>query len=593
MTSISDKPINILSSPMHFNFIRQSGKAAKLNHSGMSFTRKTPGTVEWKSNNRSDKLSMKVNGHLEFDGFLSYKVRVIALKDVLLKDINLHIPVRPQTAKYFMGLGYKGGFRQKKIDWKWDVKHKNQDGGWIGAVNAGLKFSLRHQHYKRPLNTNFYLQKPLKLPSSWGNDNKGGIRIKQKGRSVPINAYSGRRTMEKGDTLYYNFHLMITPFHSLNTNKHWKRRYYQDYKPVDSVKAMGANVINIHQGKYINPYINYPFIATKQMKAYIDSDNQAGMKVKIYNTIRELADRAYELYPLRSLGREIFPGGKGGGYPWLQEHLNGDYIAGWYTPAANDAAIVNGGMSRWLNYYVEGINWLVNNVGIDGLYLDDVAFDRNTMKRVKRELTQSGHPGIIDLHSANQHDKNDGWNNSAILYMPLFPYINRLWFGEYFNYEKGDPDFFMTEVSGIPFGLMGEMLQGGGNPWRGMLYGMTSGKPWKKGDPEPIWKVWKKFGIEGSRMIGYWVPDNPVKTDNSKVLVTVYKKDHKALLSIGSWAKNDTKIHLKIDWKKLGINPSKATIKAPKAHNFQPSRTFKPDDAIPVKKNKGWLLIVK
>ena len=113
------------------------------------------------------------------------------------------------------------------------------------------------------------------------------------------------------------------------------------------------------------------------------------------------------------------------------------------------------------------------------------------MKRIKRVLTQEGHPGILDLRSANQYNKNDGFNNSANLYMEHFPYLNKLWFGEYFDYEKGSPDFFLTEVSGTPFGLMGEMLQDGGNAWRGMIYGMTNRMPWSdNADPRPIWKQW-------------------------------------------------------------------------------------------------------
>lgn len=68
----------------------------------------------------------------------------------------------------------------------------------------------------------------------------------------------------------------------------------------------------------------------------------------------------------------------------MQEHLHNDYIAAWYVPEFKDAAIINSGMNRWHNYYVEGMNWLVDNIGIDGIYLDDVAFDRVTMKRVKK-----------------------------------------------------------------------------------------------------------------------------------------------------------------------------------------------------------------
>jgi hypothetical protein len=278
----------------------------------------------------------------------------------------------------------------------------------------------------------------------------------------------------------------------------------------------------------------------------------------------------------------------------LQEHIGEDYIAAWFVPEIKDAALVNSGMSRWHNYYVEGMNWLTQHVGIDGIYLDDVAFDRVTMKRIKRVLTQDGHPGIIDLHSANQFNKNDGFNNSANLYMEHFPYLNRLWFGEYFDYEKNDPDFFLTEVSGIPFGLMGEMLEGGGNPWRGMVYGMTSRMPWsEEADPRPIWKAWDAFGMTGSEMIGYWSDHCPVKTNLDKVKATVYKKKGSAMVSIASWEDRNTEFTLLIDWKSLGIDPAKAHIHAPAIRNFQPEKTFSEKDLIPVEKGKGWILIIE
>ena len=98
-------------------------------------------------------------------------------------------------------------------------------------------------------------------------------------------------------------------------------------------------------------------------------------KVKIYNTIRELSNHAPELFAIRSLGHEIFSEGPGGGYSWLYEHVGDDYIPAWFVPSLKDAAIVNSGMSRWHNYYVEGLDWLAKNMSIDGLYIDDIAFD--------------------------------------------------------------------------------------------------------------------------------------------------------------------------------------------------------------------------
>lgn len=595
MTSIGTTANNILAEPIHFHHIEsESGKAIQWKNSGVRFLQKDAGTVRWEAVNTSQKLRMQVNGALEFDGFLAYTVQLVALEDISFKDITFHIPINPAMADYFMGLGRKGGHRPDSVLWKWDVAHKNQDGGWIGNVNAGLQFSLRDEHYVRPLNTNFYLQKPLLLPQSWGNGTNGGIDIFRKGSSVLVNAYNGARNMKAGDTLYYNFNLLITPFHTINTNFQWKTRFYHKYEDLQSIRSKGASVVNIHHANAINPYINYPFIEWKKMKAYIDSAHALGLKVKIYNTVRELSNKAYETFALRSLGHEIYSPGPGGGFSWLQEQVGRDYIAAWFVPEIKDAAIVNSGMSRWHNYYVEGMNWLVKNVGIDGIYLDDVAFDRITMKRIKRILTQDGAPGIIDLHSANQFNKSDGFNNSANLYMEHFPYLNRLWFGEYFDYEKNDPGFFLTEVSGIPFGLMGEMLQDGGNAWRGMVYGMTNRIPWSdNADPRPIWKVWDSFGMEGTEMIGYWVATCPVKSSHQQVLATVYKKNNTALVSLASWAEKDEKVKLAIDWEKLGIDPAKATISAPAINNFQEARTFKADDWIPVEKNKGWILIIK
>ncbi|HVU56813.1 MAG TPA: glycoside hydrolase domain-containing protein [Puia sp.] len=596
MTDMGTTPNNLLAENIHFHFTGQEdGKDIRLVSQGVHFTRKEAGTVEWNATNIAEELQMDVNASLEFDGYLDYKVKVTALQDIDLKDITMHIPFQPEKAKYMMGLGLKGGYRPDSLyQWKWDVAHKNQDGAWIGTVNAGLQYSLRDEHYVRPLNTNFYLQKPLLLPTSWGNDGKGGIAVGIKGKSMLANNYSGARHMKKGDILYYNFHLLITPFHVLNTDFQWVTRFYHKYNNLDTIKATGATVVNIHHATPINPWINYPFIEWKRMKGYIDSAHSLGLKVKIYNTVRELSDRAYELFALRSLGDEIYSRGPGGGFSWLQEHVGDDYIPAWFVPEIKDAAIINSGMSRWHNYYVEGMNWLVQQAGIDGIYLDDVAFDRVTMKRIKRVLTQDGHPGIIDLHSANQYNPRDGYNNSANLYMEHFPYLNRLWFGEYFDYEKNTPDFFLTEVSGIPFGLMGEMLEGGGNPWRGLVYGMTNRMPWtENADPRPIWKVWDEFGMRGTQMIGYWSPSCPVTTGRADVPVTVWLKKGKALLSLASWAKEDTVVRLQIDWQRLGIDAAHARIKAPDVKNFQVGRSFRTDEDIPVAKGKGWLLVIE
>jgi hypothetical protein len=235
-----------------------------------------------------------------------------------------------------------------------------------------------------------------------------------------------------------------------------------------------------------------------------------------------------------------------------------DYSPAWYQHFPDGdvcAAIVNSGESRWYNYYLEGLRWLVENVEIDGLYLDDIAFSRETVKRIVSVLSRERPEVVIDLHSANQFNVRDGFTNSAMLYMEHFPFISRLWFGEYFEYGL-DEDYWMTEVSGLPFGLMGEMLQDGGHPYRGMLYGMTA-RRYGNVDPRPVWGMMNDFGIADSHMLGYWLDDTPVTTNHPRILATTYAGPGSALIALASWAGEDEVVRLDVDWEALGFGGSR------------------------------------
>jgi hypothetical protein len=210
---------------------------------------------------------------------------------------------------------------------------------------------------------------------------------------------------------------------------------------------------------------------------------------------------------------------------------------------------------------------------------------------VRKVLDRNRSHALIDLHSANQYNPRDGFASSANLYLEHFPFLNRLWFGEYFDYNSA-PDYWLVEISGIPFGLMGEMLQDNGNPWRGMVFGMTGRLPWA-GDPRPLWRAWDDFGIADSRMVGFWVDTRPVKTNRGDVLATSYVRDGKTMVAVASWAKERVDVTLAIDWTALGLDPSRVQVAAPAIENFQEARTFAHSAAIPVEPGKGWLLVIQ
>lgn len=587
--SIKVQGTNVLAAP-----IRCVAVGEDLNSSKFVANSENEGNVAGSWTSQSKDFTLEGKWSLQFDGYLHYKIDLKALKDAVLKDFRLEIPFRKEVAQYMMGMGRPGSVVPDSIDAKWKGPH---DSFWIGNTYGGLYCELLGSTYHGPL-LNLYKPAP---PASWYNDNKGGFSIRKDSNAVIATVYSGSRDFKKGEGISYEFDFIITPIKKLDTKAQFTERYYHNGSnawPDSSVVASGIKVINIHQGNIDNPYINYPFLAHKRIKRFADYWHRKGIKTKIYYTIRELTDRTPELWALRSLGHEIFSGGKGGGYPWLREHLISDYTPAWYTPIGDnigdiDAAIETApGDSRWYNFYIRGLAWLIKNEDIDGLYMDDVAFDRHIIKRM-REVMDSIKPGCrIDLHS------NTGFSiGPATQYTAFFPYINKLWFGESFQYNKMPPANWLVESSGIPFGLMGDMLYKGGNPWRGMVYGMSSRLGWETEgvhcDPRPVWKIWDSFGIADAKMIGYWDKNPVVSTSDPDVLATVYVKKEKTLIAIASWAPALVKVKLAIDWKALGLNPEKVKLTVPAITQFQPAAAFLPDEEIPVEPGKGWLLIAQ
>jgi hypothetical protein len=543
-----------------------------------------PGALTRETRWSTDSLSASCVTKLEADGYTNYRIAVSATKTTHVSDIRLEIPIRRDVATYLMGMGKEGGYRPAAWSWSWKDGFANNL-VWIGSVQAGLQCKLKGPEEA------WDLFKLSSTPDAWNNSGHGGCSISDQGDdTVLLKAYSGPRTLKAGQKLNFNFGLLITPVKPLDP-AHWHQRYDHEFVSPEHAKANGATVINIHQGNDLNPFINYPFPKAQQMKAYVADAHSKGMKVKFYYTVRELSNRVAEMWPLRSLGTEVFTDGKGGGDSWLQEHLVDHYTPAWHTPLNDgevDAAIATVGLSRWHNYYLEGLHWLVQNVGIDGLYLDGIGYDREIMKRVRKVMDRTRLGCLIDMHCGNSFQPQYGLNSPANQFMEHFPYISSLWLGEGYDYNRS-PDYWLIEVSGIPFGLYGEMLQDNGNPWRGMVYGMTA-RYYSGANPKPIWQYWDQFGIDKAKMLGYWSPNCPVKTSDPNVLATAYVRNGKTLISLASWAPKAVTCKLSIDWKALGLNPDKVSIQAPGVDGFQRSTRFSDLDSISIEPGHGWMI---
>ena len=598
------------------------GKALEWTGKQFAFTRQTPVAVAWASTSVAGDLKLTVNGQLEFDGNLQMQMwftradaganRVEQDPVVKVDDVRFVVPWVKDAVKYSMGLGMQGGNCPDTYSWKWDIS-KHQDAVWLGDVNIGAMLRFKGGNYHRPLINAYYDFMPLALPESWG---PGEISIVRLDGAVTLTASSGPLELcrpAKAVQHRFNIDWYFTPFKPLDSQKHFSDRYYHGGQgggaaDTAALKQQGVNVLNIHHNHPCNPYINYPYnddsvgrLTELTKKAHAD-----GVRVKVYYTTRELTQNLPEFFALRSLnGEVILPRKEGvawpvtnpeGPHPWLRQHVGMDIVPAWretisYPEYAGklDLAMITTPDSRWNNFYLEGLDFLVKKVGIDGLYIDDTALDRKSMQRARRILDADGNTGRrVDMHSWNHFNGLAKWANSSIAFMELYPYYDRLWHGEGFNCDAA-PEYMLVEMSGIPYGLMSEMLDSP-NPWHGMVFGETARWPWS-GDPRNVWKVMDLFGITDSEFIGWWDPACPVKTGQLQVKGSVYRKNGKTLIALASWAQKRKNVRLEIDWRALGLDQRKATLWAPAAEGFQKERVFAVSGDIPVDPGKGWLLI--
>ncbi|HEX5553387.1 MAG TPA: glycoside hydrolase domain-containing protein [Chitinophagaceae bacterium] len=614
--SIAKSGQPIIDKPFHFIIEKANGTVIHLKPGKIAFTSQAPSFVEWKVTNTSDECDMLCKGRLDFDGFVAYQLTIKAKKPLQVKDIRMEVAMSKGRATYMMGLNKPGGLRPANWDWKWDTT-KNQNDVWMGEVNGGLRIKWEAENYVLPLVNVYYTFGKLHLPPSWGNAGKGGVKIFEKGDDVMVNAYSGNRIMKMGEEQHYNFELLITPFKAMNRSVQIGARYYQSSKNVTAgfiheADSLGANIITVHQGNDLYPFINYPYsdVNVKVLTDFISAAHQGHKRAKVYYTTRELTINLPEFWSFLSLNGEIIypgPGAKAktvtnphGPDPWLLKNLKGRrYIPAWVShftkgryAGMQDLSVITRPDSRLNNFYVAGLNWMVHNMKIDGIYIDDCSMDRTTIRRVRRILDDDRQHANIDMHSWNHFNKFGGWASCMNLYMDLFPYIDQLWIGEGRNYNT-PPDYWLVEISGIPFGLPGQMLQGGGNPWRGMVYGMTNRAGWSGTPPDHIWRFWDQYHIKDKTMIGYWDPNNPVNVDDDSVKVTVYKGSEESILAVGNFGSTDQLCSLTIDFHKLGYDKAKCSFIIPEIQRYQHERQLTALDQLKVPGGEGYLIVVK
>lgn len=615
MNEIDGKSKNkILADPMTFEIETENGVEI-FKTKNVEINKLSNGAALWNAELDNKNFKITILGLFEFDGSADVSIEVNSIKDINIKDIRLITPFTHKSSKYSVGLNQTGGVRkQSEYVWNWDTT-KHQDCVWIGDINAGLNLKFKDENYVRPLVNIYYALGRLNMPESWGNNKKGGIKYKEDYASnLNLTAFSGERQMKKGDKLYYNFEMLITPVKPLDFVTHITERYHhsnsdesQNY--IEEAKEAGATRINIHHKKEMYPYINYPYYdeCIEDFKTFSNKAKAEGLDLGVYYTTRELTVKVPEIWALRSMGSEIIHDGPGkdaktlihpnGPNEWLVKNFTTNFIPAWYNAFSSgkykgemDISVITTPDSRWNNYYLEGLNWMVKNLDLKGVYIDDSALDKETLRRARRIIDMDKQKRMIDIHSWNHFNEWAGYANSLHMYLDLLPYVDRIWIGEGFS-ENNTLDFWMVEMAGIPYGQLSETLDAH-NIFKGLVFAATPRYVWS-GDPRPIWKMYDSFKMEEAKMYGYWITNKAVDTSNENLPATVYVNHNtkEAIVAIASWSSVQTEGKLSFSPSILGFEPKSATVIDLGKH--QTGGEFDINSTFTIEPKKGLVLLIK
>ncbi len=167
--SIQVSGSEVLREPVSFVVETSGGPEQFSPPENITLLKNEPGVLSGSWTCHSGSFGLSGTGVVESDGYINFKIRVKALKDMPLRDIRLEIPFTGE-ARYMIGMGLPGTSVPAAHQAGWRGPY---DSFWIGSANAGLWCELRGGSYNGPL-LNLYNPAP---PGSWYNNDKGGFRI--------------------------------------------------------------------------------------------------------------------------------------------------------------------------------------------------------------------------------------------------------------------------------------------------------------------------------------------------------------------------------------------------------------------------------
>jgi hypothetical protein len=585
---------NLFYNPMEFVVEGQRYRYSKQRVSGKG------GTVTFSAEGRSEATRTEISGTAKYEGYIDYRIKLFAEKDIIINNIALNFYFAACT--FNAGLGKRGGYFAP-IEYVWD-NAKQHDSVFVGDINCGARVRFKDKQDMLPFEGELYKYKPFKLPVfSWDNRGAGGITLAKTDKGAALTAYTGKVVLPAGKSMEFNFELHFTPFRQPDLAAQFgiKMANIGDEGPfvkrVERASWYKNNAVELTWGKPPYNDINYPFTDFCDIKNAILVARSKGFKVSLDYSLWHTSENNPELNCFKAFGSEFIHRAQEG-----DRELSNKFGAG-TVAAVRQSSGKGGGQasvlletdSRMDNYFAEAVGYIYENLRADGIGIEGAHVCRDVAERIRRISDGCAAALGITLKESNNFTEERALANSLNIHTHILPFVDRISADASFDGCR-DEDYILTEVSGALYGVPAEYASPSFNAIEALLYGMRirCGEGGEKNEAflESLYGVLERFGIGGARMYGFWDKTNPASTDKQDVKLTSYINGGKLLAVVFNKSKKPVEFDIGIN-PKLGYTSAGKTITTPLVIGLQNEKAINFNKSFRLKGNSGMLLLVE
>jgi hypothetical protein len=483
---------------------------------------------------------------VEFDGMVRCDLRLApktGVPAVSLERLDLEVPLRKEHAVYLHTWpGQWGTAANSRALPAEGHRGPFKPFVWLGDTQRGLAWFTESEE-------NFFNRKTDPV-----------IEIRREGDAVVLRIHLITVPQKIEKPLEYTFGFQATPVKPAQPDA-WDYRTVhmgsyglaeqqhttadgRKIKLLDHLAASGVRTICFHE--HWSDIQNYPKAARPQ---------------ELHKLVRACHDRGIQLllyfgYEMSNIAPE---------WERYHEECLVSPRAGGYKRKPEQTAYIVCYRSHWQDFLAQGIDRIMDEFKIDGVYLDGTSepwgcsnvrhgcgykrpdgsigttysffATREMMKRIYTIVKRRNTAGQVNVHQ------------STCMTIPTLAFATSYWDGEQLQGLKRKPsalevlplDAFCAEFMGHNWGVPAELLWYANGPLRrteavtlGLLHDIPT-RPGSMADVEVSSRLWKArdaFGCHEAEWIPYWESDKVVRTGQPGVKVSLHNRPGKGLLAI-------------------------------------------------------------